>query len=277
MREKIIGVAGGALLMSAMPALAQDETQIFEEDSSSAVTVSSGFVFSSGKYGGTQNTDIQAALMSVSYSQSAFMFSAALPYISINSPSGGVIGGGGTLVGTDPNAGSGSTTRAGFGDLSLSATYSLPSTYLSGFDMDIMGQLKLPTADASKGLSTGKTDFGFSVDISRAVGNWLPFVTLGYQIPGQPDDYSLRNIFSFSGGGIVPIGEQAVVMISYDADISTGDDDPDSSSIADSHQIFTAISYLFTDAITLTGFSEIGLSEGAPGFGAGLLVSWKVL
>ena len=46
--------------MSAMPALAQDETQIFEEDSSGAVTVSSGFVFSSGKYGGTRSEGLIA-------------------------------------------------------------------------------------------------------------------------------------------------------------------------------------------------------------------------
>lgn len=270
MGEKLLGVAGCVLLVSTIPAFAQDTTPIAEQEQNDGLTLTSGFMYSTGKYGDTRATDIRVALMGVSYKASDFLFSAALPYLSVDSPAYDVIGGGGTVVAIDPTAGSGTTTRTGFGDLNLSVTYSLPSTSLGGFGVDLMGQLKLPTAGTSKGLSTGETDFGFSVDISREVGIWMPFVTLGYRIPGKPKSYSLTNSFSFSGGTSVELGEKTLAIISYDYDGAI------SSSIADSHEIFASISYLLTDTLTLTGYGEAGLSVGAPDAGVGLLVSWNI-
>lgn len=238
--------------------------------SSPGVSLSGGFDYSTGKYGDAKSTDILVGLTNLSVTTGDFLFTASLPYLTITGPAFVVVGAGGVPVLVKPRAGSDSVGRSGWGDLNLGVTYSLPAKDLDDFDVAVTVRTKVATADASKGLSTGATDFGFYVDISRQFDAWAPFVNFGYRVPGKPSFYSFDDAPSFSVGTSWALESNLVAIASYDFDSSISD------TLADAQQIFGSLTWLATDDISLTAYAEDGLSSGAPKVGAGILISLKI-
>jgi hypothetical protein len=159
-------------------------------------------------------------------------------------------------------------TRTGWGDLNLSASYTIPAANLDGFEVRLTGGFKLPTASTRRRLSTGETDFSFSTDISRQFGKWTPFLTVGYLVPGQPVSYTLYNTTSVSAGSSVELTNNLVATVSYDYDSA-------STPLVDaSHEIFGSLSWVRDNGLTLTGYGTVGLSSGSPNIGMGMLVSY---
>ncbi len=267
MRKLLLGAAA-ILGVSPPHAIAQESSGA--HPSQPSITLFSGIDYSSGKYGDSQSTDILVGLTSLALTAGNFQFSASMPYLTITGPAYVVIGSGGVPAVIKPNAGASSTNRSGWGDLNLSATYTVPSEYLDDFDVAITGRTKIATAESAKGLSTGATDFAFFLDVSRPFGVWSPFVTLGYRVPGNPGFYAFNDAPSFSVGTSVQLGDNVVAIASYDFDGSI------SSTLADAQQLFGSVSWLCNDRWTFTVYAEAGLSSGAPGVGTGLLISWKL-
>jgi opacity protein-like surface antigen len=263
-------VAVGLAALAA-PAAAQETqaNQALRRDKSVGVTLTTGADYSVGRYGGTADTKILVVPFSLRAKTGPFRFSATIPYLRIDGP-GNIVGGGDTgPIVIDPNAPSPRQVRQGVGDLSLGVAYSLPSAALGGFDVDLGARVKLPTSSRSRGLGTGKTDFAVSADISRSIGNVSPFVTVGYRIPGKPAGLNLRNSFTGSVGTTVTAGK-AVAILSYDYAGRT------SAQSIDSHSLFGALSGPVAGGLTLTGYGTVGLSQGAPDYGVGLLASVKI-
>ncbi len=262
--------AAAMTLATATPAFAGDAAIKQDDSGATSVSLSSGIDYSSGKYGDHKSTDILVGLTSLGVTTGDFMFTASVPYLTITGPAYVVVGPEGVPVLVSPRPGTDSAARSGWGDLNLGATYTLPSRDLDDFEVAVTMRTKIATADASKGLSTGATDFAFYVDVSRQFDNWGPFVNFGYRVPGKPSFYSFDDAPSFSVGTSVSLANDLVAIASYDFDGSI------SSSLADAQQIFASISWLATDDISLTAYAEDGLSSGAPRVGTGLLISWKV-
>lgn len=259
----LLGTA--AMLVLATGASAQDAPA-----SDTSVSLSTGLDYTSGHYGSVRATNILVALSDVTVKTGDFQFTAALPYVTITGPAFLVVGAGGVPVVV--NAGrTADKERKGLGDLNLSTTYSVPSDLTGDFQVDLTGRVKLATGDESQGLTSGETDFGFAVDVSRQIGAWAPFVSFGYRVPGKPTAYSLVSAPSFSVGTSYQISDHLLAIASYDFDGTI------SSSLADSQQLFGSISWVATENLTFTTYAEYGLSSGAPKGGGGLLASWKVL
>lgn len=263
-------LAAGVVLATAAPAAAQDINLPFPAITFPGVSLSSGIDYSSGRYGDPASTDILVGLTSLAVSEGDFQFTASMPYLNITGPAYVVVGPSGVPVLINPQKSGGATVRSGWGDLNLGVTYSLPSDTFGDFDVAVTARTKLATADASKGLSTGATDFAFSVDVSRQIGIAAPFVTFSYRVPGSPSFYSFNDAPSFSAGTTLELDASLIAILSYDFDGSI------SPSLADSQQLFASVSWLLTDEISLTAYAEDGLSSGAPKQGTGLLISWKV-
>jgi hypothetical protein len=227
-------------------------------------SLSTGVDYSSGDYGLTETTDILVAPLTASYRTDNLRFSATLPYLRIDG-AGVVLGPDGQpLPGVPTTAG----TRSGLGDLSLGATYTLPAERLGGLEVDLGGRVKLPTSKESDGLGTGKTDFSISADFSYPIGAWAPFLTVGYRILGDPEDVELDNSFAVSAGSSLSVG-RTVLIGSYDFMEA-------SSPLADdSHELFAAANRPLTDRVSVTGYGTVGLSDGAPDYGLGLLFAVK--
>lgn len=257
-------------LSTVAPGLGGEPAVKPDESGKTSVSLSGGFDYSSGKYGERKSTDILVGLTNLSVSADDFLFTASLPYLTITGPSFVVVGPGGVPVLVTPRPGTDSTGRSGWGDLNLGLTYTLPSKDLDDWEVAVTARTKVATADASKGLSTGATDFGFYVDISHQFDIWSPFVNFGYRVPGKPSFYSFDDAPSFSVGTSVALGNDLVAIASYDFDGSI------SSTLADAQQLFASLSWLVSDNISLTVYADDGLSSGAPKVGTGLLISWKI-
>ena len=252
----------------ASPADAQENKPSSEPDN--GFTISTGFDYSSGKYGAAVPTNVQVTFADLSYKTGNFRFSTSLPYLDIKGPAYAVIGSNSLPVYINAKSGSDTIGRSGLGDINIATTYSVPDEALGDFDLDIMARVKLPTAGISSGLSTGAADFAFTTELSYNVAAWSPFFSLGYNYLGQPSGYSLKNTASFSAGTSVVVTEKVFGLLSYNYSEAS------SSSIANSHEIFASVSWLSNDAMTLTSYGEVGLSSGAPGIGMGFIVSWKI-
>lgn len=249
----VAAVAAGALV--ATPALANDD---------SSISVTTGVDFSSGDYGAAENTDILVVPFSVRYKTGNLRLSATLPWLRIDGSSG-VLGG---STGPDPlNPNAPRTTRDGLGDLSLGVAYMIPEETL-GFGLDLSARVKLPTASESKNLGTGKTDFSLGAEVSKTFGAITPFASVGYRIPGDPTGTNLNNAWNASAGASVAVGK-TILIASYDYREST------SALSDDSHEVFGAVSVPLNEQLNFTLYGTGGLSDGAPDYGVGGMVTFK--
>ncbi len=255
-----------ASALTALPAWAQSS----DVSSRLGTSFTTGIDFSSGDYGAAEKTNIVVVPFNARVTSGELRISATLPYLRIKGP-GAVVGGGtGGPIVVDPDAGSPVTTRSGLGDLNIAATYGLLRQDSVGFDLDVTGGVKLPTASRDKGLGTGKTDFALSAEAARTFGNVTPFISAGYRMPGDPKGFDLRNSVTASAGASVAAGS-TIFIGSYDY---AG---PTSANSDDSHSLFGAVSAPVANRVNLTGYGTAGLSAGAPDYGVGLLVTLKAL
>ena len=66
--------------------------------------------------------------------------------------------------------------------------------------LDLTGKVKFGTADADKGLGTGKNDYGLSLDAYKAYGEWTVFGGVGWMKYGSSDYIRLQNGFNANLG-----------------------------------------------------------------------------
>lgn len=267
MRFVLLASAALALAVS-HPAAAQQAQALAaaQKNSPFAMSVSTGVDYSTGDYGLAQDTKILVVPLSARATFGDFAFSATVPYLRIDGPGGVVVGADGQPL---PGVPSIPGARDGVGDVSLGATYSLHPVPLSGLEIGLGGRVKFPTSAQSQHLGTGKTDVKVSADISYAVGNFVPFVNVGYRFLGDPQGFPLRDGPTASIGASAPIGS-SVLIVSYDYARAS------SALSADSQELFGGLSVPVTQRLTVTGYGVAGLSKGSPDFGAGLLLTVKV-
>jgi hypothetical protein len=249
-----------ALASLAQPALAQ------EDGAQNSLSVTTGVDFSSGDYGTDQTTDILVVPFSVRYAAGDWRFNATLPYLQIDGASSVVGGGGGPIV-IDPDAPP--SRRDGLGDVFLGATYSALREETAGLNLDVGAAIKVPTASREDGLGTGEVDYSVSADVSKSFGDVIPFVTLGYRVPGEPVGIDLKSSMSASAGATVIVGAN-VVILSYDYRQSS------SALVDDAQDLFGAFSGPWGEDLNWTVYGSAGLSEGSPDFGVGLMLSLDV-
>jgi hypothetical protein len=153
-------------------------------------SLTSGLDYSSGKYGGTQSTQILYIPLTGKYEVDRWAFKLTVPYVRITGP-GGVT----RDTGVYKASGTTRTTASGLGDVVAGASYNL---YASGVTnallVDLTGKVKFGTADETKGLGTGKTDYAAQVDIYKTVNQFTVFGTLGYKVLGSPAGTQLNNV-----------------------------------------------------------------------------------
>jgi hypothetical protein len=165
-------LAALALLAIAVPAAAEDQ-----------LSLGTGFDFTTGKYGNTKSTDILYIPVTAKYVSDELTLKLTVPYISITGPGGVAYGIGrfGKIT-----ARTTTTTNSGLGDVIASAGHTV---YSAGpLMLDLVGNIKFGTADANKGLGTGKNDYSAQIDGYYALNRTTLFGTAGYRIYGSPVD-----------------------------------------------------------------------------------------
>lgn len=253
--HKRIMALGLVALMSAQPALAQAG-----EEEGPDISFTTGIDFSSGDYGTGVDTDILLVPFNARVSTGNLRFNASIPFIRIEG-AGDIVGGDGGPVVVNPA--SPVTTRSGIGDLTVGANYAIPEDRF-GLGLDFGARVKLPTAET--GLGTGETDVSFTGEISRTFAMVTPFAQVGYRVMGDPDGFDLDNTWFGSVGLSAGVGK-SVVLASYDYRQSP------SPLVDDSQELFGAFSTPLSRRLNLTFYGSAGLSEGAPGYGVGAIIS----
>lgn len=257
-------LAAAALTLGAAKALAQDS----DTPPDWHLAGTAGMLYSDGNYGTPINTDVLMGLSSLSLSDDDFKFTASIPYMRISGRGLVVFDASGNPILINRRTNLPPDVRTGWGDLMLSASYTLPAAILSGFEVRMTGVAKVPTGPARRRLSTGQADFGASVDVSRQFGAWTPFVTAGYMYRGEPAGFTIYDTTSVSVGTSVELRDDLVATASYDFDSA------DSPQVPAGHGLFGSLSWIRSDRVTLTGYATVGLSAGSPDLGAGLLLSF---
>ncbi len=226
------------------------------------LTVTTGVDYSSGDYGTGVDTNILVVPAAARLKTGNLRLIASVPYIRIDGAESIVGGEGGPIV-VDPD--SSRVTREGIGDITLGANYGIPEDNL-GFAVDLRGRVKLPTAQ--DGLGTGKADVSLAAELSKSFGGFLPFISGGYRILGDPEGVDLNNALFGSIGGSVIAGS-SVIMLSYDYREAT------SAASADGQEVFGAFSTPVSQTLTLTFYGSAGLSDGTADYGLGAMISLR--
>lgn len=262
---------GALALAAAQPALAQDERSSRpdrqegrERSGDWRLHLSSGFSFSTRDSDTTGRTDYYRVPLGARVARGPLRFSASIPYIFVS--------GQGTSIGDDGEISdlpSDDRNRSGWGDLRLTGRYRLPAQTFGGFELDLMGQVKLPTASAKERLGTGEVDFAIGGEISRDVGKFEPFVSAQYRFNGDRPDLDYRNTVSTSVGTAVRLSRRARATLAYDYAQSRID------GRSGIHRLDAGLSARLTRRVTISTSGSVGLSERAPDFSVGTSVSWR--
>ena len=229
-----------------------------------------GFNHSSGNYGTNRETSVDLGLTTLSVETGNFRFTASVPYMRIDGRGLVVLDANGNPIVINRRTTLPPDPRSGWGDLNLSASYTIPAAILDDFEVRVSAVTKMPIASARRRLSTGKSDYGMSVDVSRQFGKWAPFVTVGYLSVGQPVGYKLYDTTSVSAGTSLELSDDLVAIASYDFDSQDGPLVPSAQSL------FASLSWVRGDHFTLTGYGTAGLTSGSPAVGIGFLVSYGI-
>jgi len=259
------GLLALALLLPGGGALAQDQDNLFQD---MQFTSTFGLGYSNGDYGTTRNTNVLIGLPILSATTDDFKFSVSMPYMRVSGRGLVIFDAAGNPIVVNRRTTLPPATRTGFGDLSFSGTYSVPSSFMDDFQVKVSAGIKVPTASTRRRLSTGETDFTMSMDVTRSFGDWGPFVTIGYLVPGQPTTFTLYNTVSVSAGTSYTISDNLVAVVSYDYDSAS------TPLVTASHELFGSLSWIREGGMTLTGYGTLGLSTGSPNIGAGLVLSY---
>ena len=262
-------------------------------------TASAGADYSTGKYGGSESTDVWYVPFVASYQAGAFTYKLTVPWIRVTGPGDVVPGGfGGSGAGSGATStttcvkpasgGSGSgkrvctttagspppgtvatrSTASGLGDIIAAATYNAYDGGDQGFVVDFTGRVKFGTASSSKALGSGENDYAIQTNIDKNFGPAYASFGLGYKFLGEPSGVNLKNIVFGSLGGGYKLSKDTEVGASYDWATTSfgGGDKPQELSIYGSHYI--------NNNYKLSAVLYGGLTDASPDVGGGLTLKY---
>ena len=183
-----------ATSLIALFATAPIQTAYAEE--SGKFSLETGMGYTTGKYGGTQSTNILYVPVVGKYEVKSWTLKLTVPYLRVSGPRNVING-----VGVAGAATTATTTRSGLGDVIAAVTHNSYNGGSSGLLIDLTGKVKFGTASSTQGLGTGKNDYAFQVDLYQTTGDHTNFGNVGYKIYGSPVGYKLNKVFYGSLGG----------------------------------------------------------------------------
>lgn len=177
-----------------------------------------GADYSQGKYGSGTETTTFSIPFTARYEAGRWTYKATLPWLEVTGPSSFVPG-----LGRVDNSGkpkkrnfSGTTTESGIGDATLGATYNAWYDDELERGIDLTGRVKVPAADAARGLGTGSTDFSAQLDAYRTFDRLTLFADAGYCWFGHSDYVELRNAWNYGIGASQKMNDRDSVGASLD-------------------------------------------------------------
>ena len=161
-------------------------------------------------------------------------------------------------------------TTSGLGDIILRGRYYLVEEKGWVPLIAITGRLKLPTADESRGLGTGKMDEGVGGEISKRLGDsWITFIDGGFNVIGRPDGLNLRNQWWNDVGGGYYFTKDLLGSVYFEEYRSLV------SGVQNIRDVYFAMSYRASSEWRFNGGVSMGLSNGAPDYALSIGTSYR--
>lgn len=258
------------LCAAAIPAAAHAETWSF----------STGVDYTSGNYGGGQDTSIVIAPFNVTFEGERWRVGATATYVSVEGAPGVVpgtsaIGPGSPLSGvSNPLLGGGlgsspalapEISEQGLGDTTLEVAF-IPYIGENGSRISISGAARLPTGDEERSLGAGETIVSGAIGASHPIGERAGFYgAVGYSYATDSGDGGM-----FLSGGLEGRVTDSV-LIGASAEWSEA-------SIADAPERTQATvysSFALSENVQLAAYVVVGLSDAAPDAGGGLRITLR--
>ncbi|MGA8865060.1 MAG: hypothetical protein WB444_14755 [Gallionella sp.] len=238
--------------------------QLAHADESGKFTLETGMDYNTGKYGGSQATNILYVPVTGKYQYQSWTLKLTVPYLRMTGPLN-VINGIGVI--NSPNATN--TTRSGLGDVIASASHPVYSNRASGLLVNLTGKIKFGTASSAQGLGTGMNDYIFESDIYQVTGDLTKFGTIGYKIYGSPAGYTLNNILYGSLGGSYRFDPQTnggVIVRMGEKSTTTG---------SSRMEAIFFVTRKLDRAWQAQGYLLKGFTNSVPDFGAGATIAYQ--
>ena len=231
------------------------------------LTVGTGFDYTSGKYTGTEKTQILYVPVYARYETGTATFKLTVPYIRITGP-GNVLGAGADRV-TLPGRSTERRTESGLGDIVASAFYHVLSERTAAVGLDLGAKVKLGPADETKGLGTGRNDYSLQADFFKPIGadNTL-FGSLGHRWYGDPPGIDLRNVFYGAVGVSHRFSAQSSAGFAYDyrpSIVSGG---------GEISELTAFWSQRLSREMKLQPYAVVGFGKASPDWGVGAQIAY---
>lgn len=224
-------------------------------------SLSTGFDYSSGKYGGTSYTNVLYVPVTGKLQSDNLFLKLTVPYIRVSSV-GGVVRGMGIFRNTTSTK---ITTQSGLGDVVASAGYTVLDT--DSLALDLVGNIKFGTADPNKNLGTGENDYSSQLDGYYQMDETSFFATAGYKIIGAPANVSVNNIAYGTLGFSQKIEDKASAGLMLDIAQSSNALSPGT------RELTVFVSKKISDTTKIQANLLKGFSDSSPDFGGGMMVT----
>jgi Putative MetA-pathway of phenol degradation len=217
-----------------------------------------GASYDTGDYGDTIDTDVWVLPIGLNYKTGLWSFGVSTSWLHVNSPN--TVDADGNFIGS----GGAKTTEQGIGDINLSVKYALldDSNYFAG--LDIIGKLKIPTADEKKFLGSGKPDYGFNLETYKTINNWTPYWNVGYKWKGDPSAIDYNNVWSSALGADYKVNRDLILGAEFfwQQKVTRFSDSVKEASIY--------ANYYVSDNNKLNFYLLVGSGNSSPSWGTGL-------
>jgi hypothetical protein len=247
------------LLTSSTVALAQTEPA-----TPAVIKLGSGFNYSRGDYGFSQDTELWSVPLNLSYDIPRWALKSSFSYLTVKGPAN-------VATGTTPSPGPARPTSAkqsGLGDTSLSATYHA-NPVPGELNVDFTARVKLPTGDDDKGLGTGETDYYLQTDVNQTFGKVTLIATAGYRFMGSNEVTRLKDGLYAMAGAAYRLTDKTVAGAAYDwhSKIIEGSDN--------AHNLLAFVATNPNDRWNLLAYGLMGFNDASPEIALGGLATFK--
>jgi len=248
-------LVAAALLTTA--GMAQAETRL---------SFSTGVEYSSGEYGGEEETEVIAVPFGVRLTVDEWTFRASASYLDVTGPADiSENGESSEAPGVVVRDGS----DQGFGDTTLSLERAFRQIGGSDVYAAITARVRLPSGDEAKGLGVGAVDYALVSEVGISNDYGAAYVTAGYRFLGERDNGPERQDGMLAGvGAWLPVGNRMRVgaLGNWRQASVDGADDPASAGAFVSYRVAERL------RVTITGTG--GLSDASPDYVAGIRFNW---
>lgn len=217
-----------------------------------------GAYFAEGNYGEPESTEILYFPLSYEADRGQWGFRLLVPWLEVTGLGNVLVNLGGI---TRAVAGTQRVTERGLGDVVASLVYRVEPFSDGAPFIDLRVDAKLPTADESKNLGTGETDYSVQVDLSQNVANSVVFATIGRNFRGKSSIYPGLQDSTF-----LQLGLARSIASNWNAGIFYDYRQAASDFSDESHELVPYITWQMTERWSFTALTTLGFTDASPDY-----------